>query len=102
VPGRPLGPLLKLQTPLTYISQFSGLLCELVYAPGARREFCGDGRFFWQIYWDTGLTTGAAGSINAGAARSCREEREIELEYLMLIIPLKIAFVIFLVWMFMP
>jgi hypothetical protein len=48
------------------------------------------------------LTTGAAGSINADAARSCREEREIELDYLLLIIPLKIALVIFLVWTFMP
>jgi hypothetical protein len=48
------------------------------------------------------LTTGVPGSINAAAARSCREEREIELDYLLLIIPLKIAFVIFLVWTFMP
>ena len=48
------------------------------------------------------MTTGPSGSINADAARSCREEREIELEYLMLIIPLKIALIIFLVWMFMP
>ena len=42
----PLGPLRKLQTPLTYISQFSGLLCELVYAPGARRFFLRSWRFF--------------------------------------------------------
>jgi len=75
---------------------------ELVYAPGAPGVSFGSWRFFWEICWDTGLTTRASGSINADAARSCREEREIELEYLMLIIPLKIALIIFLVWMFMP
>ena len=101
MPG-PSSPLRKLQTPFTYISQFSGLLCELVYAPGAPGIPVEAGDFFWEICWDTGLTTRATGSINADAARSCREEREIELDYLLLIIPLKIALVIFLVWTFMP
>jgi len=48
------------------------------------------------------LTIGLTGAINADAARSCREEREIELDYLMMIIPLKIAFIIWMVWYLTP
>ena len=50
--------------------------CELSYAPGAPGVECKSCRFFWEICWDTGLTTGAAGSINADAARSCRMGRK--------------------------
>ena len=37
------------------------------------------GDFFWEICWDTGLTTRASGSINADAYQSGRSSRAVKL-----------------------